>query len=75
MRESYAEDRASHRDLELYAEAGNSLGVASGRGTDRPAIELRKQHFRAPTLWCKGEGHTSGRVMASGRAARRSRRT
>ena len=41
MRESYGEDLASHLDLEPYADVGNGVGVASARGTDRPAIELR----------------------------------
>jgi hypothetical protein len=75
MKESYEEELAIHFGLDPYAEAGNSLGVASARGTGRPAIELRNPHFRVPTLWCHEEGNTHGRVMASGRAARRSRRT
>lgn len=75
MKESCEEGLAIRLDLNPYAEAGNSLGVASGTGTGRPATELRNQHFRAPTLWCNGEGHTSDRVMASSRMARRSRRT
>jgi hypothetical protein len=75
MKESCEEGSATRFVLEPYAEAGDSLGVASAKGTGRPAIELRNQHFRVPTLWCKGEGHTSKRVMVSARATRRSRRT
>jgi hypothetical protein len=75
MKESCEEGLAAHLDLDPYADAGNGVGVASGRGTDRPAIELRKQYFRVPTLWCKGEGNMSGCVTASDRMTRRSRRT
>ena len=75
MKESCEEGLAAHLDLDPYAGAGNGAGVASGRGTDRPAIEFRKQHFRVPTLWCNGEGNMSDRVMASDRMTRRSRRT
>lgn len=74
MKESDEEGLAAHLDLDPYADAGDSMGVASGRGTDRPAIELRNQQFRVPTLWCNGEGDASGRVMASNLTARRSRR-
>jgi hypothetical protein len=75
MKESNEEGLATHLDLEPYAGAGDSPGVASARGTDRPAIELRNQSFRVPTLWCNGEGYMSDHVMASGWATRRSRRT
>jgi len=75
MRESHEEEPATHLDLNLYAEAGDSLGVASGTGTGRPAIELRNQSFCVSTLWCNGEDNTPDRGMASERAARRSRRT
>lgn len=57
MQESYEEDLASHFGLEPYADGGNVVGVASARGTSRPAIELRNQSFRAPTLWCLREGY------------------
>ena len=57
MRESYGEDLASHSDLEPYADHGNVVGVASARGTGRPAIELRNQSSRVPTLWCPWEGN------------------
>ena len=75
MRESYEEGVASHLGLDPYADDGNVMGVASARGTGRPAIELRNQNFRAPTLWCLREGNMLHRVMASDVAARRSRRT
>ena len=75
MKESYEEELAIHFGLDPYAEAGNSLRVASVRGTGRPAIELRNQHFRVPTLWCHEEGNTRDHALASGRAARRSRGT
>jgi len=41
MKESHGEDLASHSGLESYADRGNAVGVASARGTGRPAIELR----------------------------------
>jgi len=43
MKESYEEDLANHFGLDPYADAGNSMGVASVRGTGRRAIELRNQ--------------------------------
>lgn len=63
MQESYGEDLANRSGLDPYAEGGNILGVASVRGTSRPAIELRNHHFRAPTLWCLREGHIGVRVI------------
>ncbi len=75
MKESYEEGVASHLGLEPYADCGNAMGVASERGTGRPAIELRNHHFRAQTLSRLGEGNMRHRVMASGVAARRSQRT
>lgn len=59
---------------EPYAGSGDAPGVAWGRGTCRPAIELRNQPFRVPTLSNRGEGNTRHRAMASDVAARRSRR-
>jgi len=58
MKESYGEDLASHSGLGPYAGGGDAAGVASARGTGRPAIELRNQAFRAPTLWWLREGNT-----------------
>ncbi|MGE3409506.1 MAG: hypothetical protein AB7I37_22000 [Pirellulales bacterium] len=63
MKESYEEDLASHFGLEPYAGGGNAVGVASARGTSRPAIELRNQAFRAPTLWCLREGYIGDGVI------------
>ena len=65
MKESYGEELAIRIGLDPYAGGGNVLGVASGKGTRRPAIELRNPHFRAPTLWCQGEGNMQSRDMAS----------
>ena len=75
MKKSYEKDLASHLGLEPYAGDGNIPGVALARGTDGRAIELRNQLSRVPTLWCLREGNTRHHVMASGVAARRSRRT
>ncbi len=49
MKESYGEVLASHSGLEPYADDGNVVGVASARGTGRPANELRNPPFRVPT--------------------------
>jgi hypothetical protein len=68
MKESYGEDLASHSGLDPYADCGNAVGVASARGTGRPAIELRHHPFRVPTLWCLREGNT--RVCAIGKRTR-----
>jgi hypothetical protein len=38
MKESYREDLASHSGLEPYAGGGNSVGVASGRGSAGQAL-------------------------------------
>lgn len=75
MKESYGEDLASHLGLEPYADHGNVVGVASARGTGRPAIELRNHPFRAPTPLGGLEGNMLPCVMASKAAARRSHRT
>ena len=58
MKESHGEDPASHPGLEPYADCGNAVGVASARGTGRPANELRDHPFRVPTLCCLREGYT-----------------
>ena len=75
MKESYGEVLASHSGLKPYADDGNVVGVASVRGTGRPAIELRNPLFRVPTPLGESEGNTPHRDMASDVAARRSRRT
>ena len=62
MKESYEEELAIRLGLDPYADASNSVGVASVRGIGRPAIELRNHHFRVPTLSCHEEGNTLGRV-------------
>ena len=74
MKESYGEDLANHTGLDPYAEDGDILGVASVRGTGRPAIELRDQEFRASTLLCQGEDNMHAAVSARQYVARRSPR-
>lgn len=76
MKESYEKDLASHLGLDPYAGHGNVAGVASARGTGRPAIELRNQTLVscAHTVVAV-EGNTRRRNKASIAAARRSRRT
>lgn len=75
MQESYGEDLASRSGLEPYADCGDAVGVASAKGPGRPAIELRNQSSRVPTLWCLWEGYLREGDMASQRGTRRSRRT
>ena len=65
MQESYDEELAIRIGLDPYADDGDVVGVASVMGTGRPAMELRNPHFRAPTLWCQGEGNMQHRDMAS----------
>ena len=74
MKESYGEDIAYHTGLNSYAEGGNTLGVASTRGTGRPAIELRNHHFRASTVSCWREDYMQGTALVRFSVARRSRR-
>jgi hypothetical protein len=62
MKESYEEDLADHFGLNPYAGFGDKPGVASVRGTGRPATELRNPKFRVPTLCCQGEGNTLRRA-------------
>jgi hypothetical protein len=77
MKESYGEVLASHSGLEPYADDGNVVGVASAKGTGRPAhpegTRLRNPPFRVPTPLGEREGNTPHCDMASDVAARRSR--
>src|SRR5688500_6639396 len=59
---------------EPYAGSGDTSGVAWGKGTGRPAIELRNQPSRVPTLSNCGEGNTQHRGLVSGEVTRRSQR-
>lgn len=43
MKESWEEELATHLHLDPYADGGDIVGVASARGTGRPAMELRNQ--------------------------------
>jgi len=58
MKESYEEGLAIHLGPEPYACGGDATGVAWVSGTRRPAIELRNQPFRVPTLSNRREGNT-----------------
>jgi hypothetical protein len=40
------------------------VGVASMKGTGRPAIEHRNQAFRASTLLCQGEDNMRAAALA-----------
>lgn len=62
MQESDEDGVAAHFDVDPRAESGDSLGVASGTGTARPAIKLRSRDIRVPRLLCSEEGHTSLRA-------------
>jgi hypothetical protein len=74
MKKSYEKDLASHLALDPYADHGNVVGVASARGIDRPAMELRNHLFRVPTPLGGVEGNTQRCGKASVAAARRSQR-
>ena len=54
MKESYEEEIADHFGLNPDAGFGDKSGVATERGTGRPAIELRNPNFRVPTLVLSG---------------------
>jgi hypothetical protein len=55
MKESSGEGPASRPGLEPYAGHGHTAGVASARGSGRPAVELRNHPFRVPTVWWLGK--------------------
>ncbi len=56
MKESTKEDLANHFGLELYAEGGNVMGVATTEGLRRQAIELRSSPVpSADTVGVAGE--------------------
>jgi|AP45_3_1055517.scaffolds.fasta_scaffold131572_2 hypothetical protein len=52
MQESYEEDLANHFGLNPYADGGNDVGVASGRGTGR----LRLLSSEILTFVCRLSG-------------------
>jgi hypothetical protein len=54
MKESWEEEFATHLHLDPYADDGDIVGVASGRGTGRPAMELRNQPFSCADLVSQG---------------------
>ena len=60
MKESCREGIANHPDPESCVDGPQGRGEALDRGTGRPNIELRNQHFGAPTLFREGEGNTVG---------------
>ena len=76
MRESYEKDLASHLGLEPYAGDGNIPGVASGERY-RQAGLLSSEIIPPVCRPCDvcGKATRSIALVASGRAARRSRRT
>ena len=75
MQEPHSEGVANHADLESCAGGGDIGGEALTEALVGGAIEPRNPEFWAPTLWTEGEGHIVSRAIASGRRARRGRRT
>ena len=75
MKESYSEVLARHAGREPYADDGNVVGVAWGRGTRRPSMELRNQ-FHPVCRPCsdKGKAISLRASLASTTRTRRSRR-
>jgi len=57
MKEPYGEGRADHSVPESCADGSRDLQRSVDRGTRRPAIELRNQRFRVPTLLSEAEGN------------------
>ena len=51
MQVRYDEGVANRIDPEPCVACPRGQGRSVGRGAHRPAIEPRKVHFRAPTLW------------------------
>ena len=68
MKESYRENLASSSGLEPYADDGDIVGVASGRGDTGQPLSSEIRESRVPILYPHGEGsidHTAkGKVWA-----------
>ena len=56
MKESYKEDLASHFGLELYADGGNVMGVATTKRYAGKLLSSVPHPYRVPTLSLLREG-------------------
>ena len=76
MKESYRENLATYSGLKPYAGDGNIAGVATaGVQSGQLSSSETGNVPRADTLVAAGRQYVRSRYVASGRAARRSRRT
>jgi len=75
MRELYIEGVASHGGPESCVGRPRGRRRSVDRGRVGSAIEPRNQESGVPTLSPEAEGHTVGRVIASGRRTLRGLRT
>jgi len=77
MKESYKEDLANYFGLELYADGGNVMGVATTEGYVGKLLSSvpHPYHTGCRHCLCCGKAKCSNSILASDGMARRSRRT
>ena len=75
MRESYKEDLANRFGLELYADGGNVMGVATTEVYAGKLLSSEITHTECRHCLCCGKAKRSIALLASVGMARRSRRT
>jgi hypothetical protein len=75
MKESYKEDLANHFGLELYADDGNVMGVATTEVYAGKLLSSEITHTECRHCECRGKAIRSIASLASDGMARRSRRT
>ena len=75
MKESNKEDLANHFGLELYADGGNVMGVATTEGYAGKLLSSEITHTECRHCLCCGKAKCSIAILASDGMARRSRRT
>ena len=75
MKESYKEDLANHFGLELYADDGNVMGVATAEVYAGKLLSSEITHTECRHCVCRGKATRSIALSASDGMARRSRRT
>jgi hypothetical protein len=75
MKESYKEDLANHFGLELYADDGNVMGVATTEVYAGKLLSSEITRSECRHCVCRGKATRSVALLASDGMARRSRRT
>jgi len=75
MRESYKEDLANHFGLELYADGGNDMGVATTEVYAGKLLSSEITRTECRHCSCCGKAIRSIALLASDGMTRRSRRT